>query len=787
MFRILLFALLILISPAFQAQNLPDSNLVSIVPKPVSMKPGKGEFIINRSTMILVKGNDEEVSRIAKFFADRIRYAGGPLLTVREMTKTDKKLPAIIFEKKSPGSFPGEESYELNVTGKQVMVSARSAAGLFRAVQTLFQLLPSEIVRHNLPLTYKEWAIPAVKISDYPRYSYRGMHLDVCRHFFPMEFIKRYIDLIAMYKMNTFHWHLTDDQGWRIEIKKYPKLMEVGAWRVDHEDLPWGGRPLQQPGEKATYGGYYTQDEIREIVRYAADRYITVIPEIEMPAHCVAALAAYPQLSCTGGPFTVPPGSYWPNVDIFCAGNDSVFTFLENVLEEVMGLFPSTYIHVGGDEADKTQWLKCPKCQDRIKSQGLKDEKELQSYFIKRIEKYIVSKNRKMIGWDEILEGGLAPEATVMSWRGLEGGIAAARQGHDAIMTPGSHCYFDHYQADPEFEPLAIGGFTTLKKVYSYEPTPAELTPAQAKHILGAQGNLWAEFIATPSHAEYMAFPRMIALAEVTWSPKVSRNWGDFQKRMQEQFIRLLKMKVNFSRGSFRVDVSTKLDTKTGTVNLLLGSEQFNVPIHFTLDGKDVTENSPAYTAPVEIKGNGIVRAGLFLNGKLREKTVEMPLIFHHAIGKPVKYISEYSYRYPASGNGSMTDGLRGTNNHRDGFWQGYHGNNAEMIIDLGKEMPINSVQVNFLQSQKSWIFLPEFVEFSLSTDGKKYHSFNEVLNKVSPKEEQTIIQPFNFQFMENSKARFIRVKAKNPAKCPSWHEGAGEDCWIFMDEVVVF
>ncbi|MCX6276779.1 MAG: family 20 glycosylhydrolase [Bacteroidetes bacterium] len=785
--RILLFALFFIIASSFQAENLPDSNLISIVPKPAMMKTGAGKFIINPSTLVLVKGNDEEVMRIAKFFADRIRYSGGPLLQAREFAKEDKNLPAIIFDRQLNRLSLPDEGYELKIAPKQVSIVAKTGAGLFHAVQTLFQLLPSEISGNNLPSTYKELALPVVKITDYPRYSYRGMHLDVCRHFFPKEFIKRYIDLIAMYKMNTFHWHLTDDQGWRIEIKKYPKLTEIGAWRVDHEDMPWNERPLQQPGEKATYGGFYTQDEIREIVQYAADRYITVIPEIEMPAHCVAALAAYPKLSCSGGPFTVPPGSYWPNVDIFCAGNDSVFAFLEDVLSEVMDLFPSKYIHIGGDEADKSEWLKCPKCQNRIKTERLKDEKELQSYFIKRIEKYIVSKNRKMIGWDEILEGGIAPEATVMSWRGVEGGIAAARQGHDAIMTPGSHCYFDHYQADPAFEPKAIGGFTTLKKVYSFEPTPAELTPAEAKHILGAQGNLWTEFISTPSHVEYMAVPRMIALAEVTWSPKKLRNWKDFQKRMQKQYIRLQRMKVNFSKGSFRVDVSTTFNPKTQTVNLILGSEQLNVPIHYTLDGNDVTPKSPVYTEAVNVKSNGVIRAGLFEDGKLREKAVEMPLIYHHAIGKPVKYLSEFSYRYPASGDEAMTDGLRGTVNHRDGFWHGYQGNNVDLIIDLGKVMPVNSVQTNFLQNQKSWIFLPEVVEYSLSSDGKKYHSFNEVLNKISQKEEQAIIQPFNFQFMENTKARYIRVKAKNPGKCPAWHEGAGEPSWIFIDEVVVF
>ncbi len=787
MHRLFFFCFSLLIPFGFQASNLPDSATISIVPKPVMMKPGTGKFVINRFTVVLVKDNDEEATKIARFFADRIRYSGGPLLEVKAMTKEDKNLPAIVFGMELNRTSLQQEGYELKITPKQVQLTAKTGAGLFHGIQTLLQLLPTEISGYSLPMTFKEFELPAVVITDYPRYPYRGMHLDVSRHFFPKEFIKRYIDLIAMYKMNTFHWHLTDDNGWRIEIKKYPKLMQIAAWRVDHEDKPWDKRPAQQPDEKATYGGYYSQDEIREIVKYAADRYITIIPEIEMPAHSVEVLAAYPQFSCTGGPFTVPTGSYWPNLDILCAGNDSVFTFLEDVLTEVMSLFPSKYIHVGGDEADKTNWKKCPKCQERIKTEGLKNEKELQSYFIKRMEKFIVSKNRKMIGWDEILEGGLAPEATVMSWRGVEGGIAAARQGHDAIMTPTSYCYFDYYQADPASEPKAIGGFTTLKKVYSYEPTPGELTAEEAKHILGAQGNLWTEFIPTTTQAEYMAVPRMIALSEVVWSPKSARNWSDFRHRLSSQFLRLQKMRINYCRGSWKVDVNTEFDKKSNSVRVILGSEQLDVPIRYTLDGNDVKPSSPIYTGPIQVTKNGVIKAGLFQDDKLKEKATEMPMIFHLAIGKPVKYLTNYSDRYPGAGNLALNDGLRGSINHRDGLWQGFLGNDIDLIIDLGREMPINSVQANFLQNQRSWIFLPVMVEYSLSSDGKKYHSFNEVLNSISPKEEQSFIQPFNFQFMADSKARYIRVKAKNLGKCPSWHEGAGEPCWMFADEIVVF
>lgn len=764
-----------------------DSTGLSIVPKPLSVKVLQDTFTISRLTVIAIPPGDPEIRTLATLLLERIRWAGGPLLTIRELTTGEKDFQGILLKKHATRSTKEEEGYRLQISRKRLVLSAKSGHGLFYGIQTIFQLMGAEICCYNLPMTYTEWKIPCVDIRDYPRYSYRGMHLDVCRHFFPVSFIKKYIDLLAMYKMNTFHWHLTDDQGWRIEIKKYPGLTATGAWRVDHEDLPWNERPPQKQGEKATYGGFYTQDEIRDVVRYAAARYINIIPEIEMPAHCVSALAAYPQLSCTGGPFTVPAGSYWPNIDIFCAGNDSVFTFLQDVLAEVMELFPSSYIHVGGDEADKTNWKTCQKCQDRMHNEGLKDEKELQSYFIKRIEKFIISKNRKLIGWDEILEGGLAPEATVMSWRGIEGGIAAARQGHDAIMTPTSHCYLDYYQADPAFEPKAIGGFVTLRKVYSYDPTPEELSKQEARHILGVQGNLWTEFISDPSHAEYMVLPRMIALTEVGWSQKSARDWDDFRLRLRGQYLRLHKMKVNFSQGSFKVDVHTKWDPESRSMKLILGSEQLDVPIHYTLDGNGVTATSPVYTMPLDLNRNGVIRAGMFVGGTLKEKPVEMPFLYHHSIGRPVKYYTCYSYRYPGDGAGSLTDGLRGSSNHRDGLWQGFLGNDLDVVIDMGSEMPVNSVQVNFLQASRSWIFLPVVVEYSLSSDGKKYHSFNEVTHNVSQQEKEAVIQPFNFQFMAGTKARYLHVKAKNVKVCPAWHEGAGQSCWMFVDEIVVF
>lgn len=767
---------------SLSANQIPGS---SIIPKPVKLIQGKGTFRITDHTRLMYTAGNEEARRTARFLADHIQYSGGPVLTALGVGKITKKTEGIIFIIDGKSNLPSE-GYNLKITKKRIIIEGKTVSGLFYGLQSLLQLLPSDIYKMSPLAPGTTFEIPCLEIRDFPRFPYRGMHLDVSRHFFPKEFVMKYIDLLASYKFNTFHWHLTDDNGWRIEIKKFPKLMSVSAWRADRESFPWTGRQPEQPGERATYGGYYTQDEIREVVAYAKSRSVTIIPEIEMPAHCISALAAYPQLSCTGGPFTVPTGSYWPNIDIFCAGNDSVFDFLEDVLSEVTDLFPSQYIHIGGDEADKTRWKECPKCQARMKTEGLKDESELQSYFIKRIEKFIVSKNKKIIGWDEILDGGIAPEATVMSWRGIDGGIAAAKMDHDVIMTPGSHCYFDYYQADPLTEPKAIGGFTTLAKVYSYEPVPAELDPLQAKHILGAQGNLWTEFIPTPEHAEYMALPRMIALAEVDWTQKDLRNWDDFRERLLPQMKRLDTMGIHYSKGSFKIDVSTKFDKKTSALMVILTSEQPHAEIHYKLGGDDPKATDPLYTSPIPVKNNSYIKAGIFVNGILQGTIAAKSLIYHHAVGKKVIYKQPYSYRYTGGGDAALTDGLRGSVVHRDGGWQGYLGNDMDVIIDLGKVQPVNSVVVTFLQNTSAWIFFPDSLIVSLSSNKKHWHSINDQGNDTPKKTDQPVIKSFS-QTFPATKARYIRVRAKNTGVCPPWHEGKGEKCWLFADEIVVY
>jgi len=534
-------------------QKMPiEDQTLNLVPLPEKVEQYAGNFILGPETKILYAAGNEELQSIALFLSELIGPATGYALEVSE-TDMGKRSNYSITLLLDPETIEHDEGYSLSVESKSVLITGRAPAGVFYGIQTLRQLLPEQVEMENT-VEGVEWIAPCVEILDKPRFPYRGLHLDVGRHFFPASFIKRYIDLMALHKMNYFHWHLTEDQGWRIEINKYPKLTEVGAYRDETLVGHARQRPQEYDGER--YGGFYTQEEIKEVVEYAAQHYITVIPEIEMPGHSQAALAAYPELGCTGGPYEVATrwGVYG---EVFCAGNEQTFEFLENVFLEVIELFPGQYIHIGGDECPKVRWEECEKCQARIKEEGLADEHELQSYFIRRIEEFLIAHDRKLIGWDEILEGGLAPEATVMSWRGTEGGIAAAKEHHDVIMTPTSHCYLDYYQGDRETEPLAIGGYLSLDTVYSYEPVPEGLTEEEAKFILGTQGNVWTEYMETPEHVEYMVYPRACALAEIGWTPKRNKNFENFLDRMEGHYKRLQTMNVNIRKIERNTDLET--------------------------------------------------------------------------------------------------------------------------------------------------------------------------------------------------------------------------------------
>ncbi|PTN07823.1 family 20 glycosylhydrolase [Mangrovibacterium marinum] len=589
----ILLALVMLLFAACQ----PASNLkeVQIIPKPVSLNQTGKSLLINQGVRV-TSPDAELVSSVSYLQAQMLALPQAKWLS-------DNPAGVQIFIALDAG-IEQSEGYKL-VLGEQILLKGKTANGIIHGIQTLLQILQqAEESEQGL-------VVPQLSITDYPRFAYRGMHLDVSRHFFDAEFVKKYIDLIAMHKMNTFHWHLTDDQGWRIEIKKYPKLTEVGAWRVDHEDLPWNGRPAQKPGETASYGGFYTQEQIKDIVAYAAERGVNIIPEIDIPGHSAAAIASYPELSCRNAKIGVASGGQ-AEISIVCGGKDSVIEFYKNVLTEVMDLFPSKYIHIGGDEAWKEEWEKCPLCQKRIKQKKLKDEHGLQSYFIQQLDDFLVSHGRAMIGWDEILEGGLAENATVMSWRGESGGIKSAQMGHDVIMTPGDYCYFDYYQnPDKYLEPLAFNGLVTLSKVYNYEPVPAGLTADEARYVLGAQGNMWTEWMPSNEIAEYRALPRMTALSEVLWSPKELRDEPDFISRLEPFLDWLSERAYNFH-----------IPTPQGIFSQMIFMDEAKVELvnpwpfaalHYTLDGSEPTLDSPVYKQPLKVSETTTLKAAIFI------------------------------------------------------------------------------------------------------------------------------------------------------------------------------
>lgn len=605
----------------------------SVIPVPLKMEQGTGSFLLSEKTKLYTNLQGGE----AELWENYLKAL--PVQLKEARMKDRKQMLFLLITPKTP-QLPSPESYTLSVTPQRIEIRATSGAGLFYGMQTLLQLMQ--------PAGTGSYSIASVEIEDTPRFAYRGLMLDVSRHFSTKEFIKKQIDALAYYKINRLHLHLTDAAGWRLEIKKYPLLTDFAAWRTDPTWKKWwnGGRKYLRYDEPGASGGYYTQDDIREILEYARQHYITVIPEIEMPSHSEEVLAAYPQLSCSGEPYK--------NSD-FCVGNEETFTFLENVLTEVMELFPSEYIHVGGDEAGKSAWKTCPKCQKRMKDEHLANVDELQSYLIHRIEKFLNNHGRRLLGWDEILQGGIAPNATVMSWRGEEGGIAAVTSGHHAIMTPGAYCYLDSYQDAPYSQPEAIGGYLPLKKVYAYDPVPASLTAEQAKLVYGVQGNLWVEYIPTPEHVEYMIYPRMLALAEVAWSAPERKSWSDFHTRALSAVADLQK------KGYHPFDLSKEIGSR------------------------------PESLQPVS----------------------------HLALGKKVTYNSSYSPHYPAQGNTALTDGIRGDWTYGDGSWQGFISDNRlDVTIDMEKENPIHSITAAFMQVVGAEVFLPETVIISISDDG---------------------------------------------------------------------
>jgi hexosaminidase len=679
----------------------------------------------------------------------------------------------------------GEEYYNIYCVSNLLAITVQQPKGFFYSIQTLRQLIEKQPAKANA------YQIPAVGFSDYPRFAYRGMHLDVARHFFSVDEVKRYIDYLAFHKFNILHWHLTEDQGWRIEIKKYPRLTEVGAWR----NGTIIGRYPGKGNNNTPYGGFYTQEQIKEIVQYASNRHITVIPEIELPGHSSAAIAAYPELSCFPEEKTAIPANMISDKsktatgklvqetwgvfeDVFCP-TEYTFTFLENVLDEVMALFPSTYIHIGGDECPKEAWKKSAFCQQLMKEKGLKDEHELQSYFIQRVEKYINSKGRKIIGWDEILEGGLAPNATVMSWRGEEGGIAAAKQKHDVIMTPGSHCYFDHSQTRNE-DSVTIGSYLPVEKVYAYEPVPRELTKEEAPYVLGAQGNVWTEYITNMAKLEYMILPRMSALAEVLWSPREKRNWKNFEKRLPALIKYYDNWKANYSKAYYDLSATILPTPDNNGIYWKLQSKQPTAKIYYS-----VGKNKPAgsYREPLRVRSTSIVNAITVSNGKQEGNMVSQAFTFNRATGQKITLTGKPSDSYPGNGAFTLVDGVQNEKGFaRSGEFLGFLGADCEAVIDLGLMQSIGSVVVHALHQQASWIWQPLTLSIQVSADGINYTAMgftDDFVKKENGKGTMTVSS-------DAKQARYVKVKVENWGEIPAGNPGAGNKAWLFVDEIEV-
>lgn len=696
-----------------------ETAIVNLIPKPAQMEVSGGYFKVDTTYLF----RDEQ--------SDSIRFVLDESLKVNP------------------------EGYLLTVNDAGILLKAGTETGLFYGKQTLRQLLTPQ-------------GIPFVSIQDEPRFKYRGLHLDVSRHFFPKEEVMKLLDVMSYYKLNNLHMHLTDAGGWRIQMDKYPKLTTDVAFRTESDWRKWWDgrdRKYLPEGTPGAYGGYYTKDDIRDIVAYATAKHINILPEIEFPGHSDEVFFAYPELSCSGKPYQ--DGD-------FCIGNEKSFTFMEDVLSEVIDLFPSEYIHIGGDEAGKTAWKTCPKCQALMKKSGMKEVDELQSYMIHQAEEFLISKGRKLIGWDEILEGGLAPEATVMSWRGESGGIKSARMGHDVVMTPGNYLYFDFYQADPKTQPYAIGGYTLIKKVYSCNPVPTDsLTTEESKHIIGVQGNTWTEYIMDEKHLEYMMFPRALALAEMAWTPQEKRSWDEFKPRMNAHIPQLQRMGINTFTLSDELEVTMQVDTIKKQIDVLLDAEKYPAEIRYTTDGTIPSRVSSLYNGTIVVKDSAYIKAAIFKEGQMQGTPTEKKVDYHRGINKPIHYNSKLYSGYMAGGMNALLDGYRGGLTYLDGRWQGYL-NGLDCVVDMEVTTDLHQVSIRFMQLIGPGVFQPGEVELSTSEDGENFTSRGIVSTTISNKDPDLSFQEYTFN--GNWKARYVRLKATEV-----------NNAFIFADEIVIW
>ena len=747
------YLLFLIISLFFSCkQETIQLKEIGIIPKPLFQEMNKGVFVLDENIRFI---SDTELNQVSNYLKLYIEENYQVSFTPQKESKK------IVFT--SNDTISNEEGYELKIGENSILIASKNSKGAFYAVQSLLQLMP--IKSNGLAI-----AIPCLELQDEPQFKYRGMHLDVGRHFFSVDFIKKYIDLMARLKMNTFHWHLTEDQGWRIEIKKYPKLQEIAAFRNETLVGHYNNQPHQFDGKK--YGGFYTQEQIKEVVAYANTRQVTIIPEIEMPGHSQAAIAAYPALGCTGEQAEV--ATKWGVFDEVYCPKESTFKFLEDVIDEVVTLFPGKYIHIGGDEAPKTNWKKCAHCQRLIKEKGLKDEHGLQSYFIARMEKYINSKGKQIIGWDEILEGGLAPNATVMSWRGTSGAIEAAKEGHDVILTPGSHCYFDHYQSEDENEPLAIGGFLPLEKVYHFNPIPKELTEEESKYVLGAQGNVWTEYMKSEKQVEYMAFPRAIALSEVVWSSPEHKNYSDFINRLEQYQKRLDQLDVNYANHMY--SVKGELKNTEGNVTYQLNATSSSYPIYYATDK---SAPSKLYVNPIPVDSSMTIKAVILDSNAIALGAIfQQKINLHKGVGAKILIDKKPHPAYNAGGKNALINGISGNNKrYGDKEWLGFSGEDIEITIKFENPTNINSIATRFFNGNGQWIYAPKRVTLYVNDDDSTYSA------EVSVTDDLTAKVAVKFK---NTMVTSIRLKIPSFGIIPEGKQGAGHKPWTFIDEIII-
>lgn len=773
--KILAAAFTVLLGFSVQNADAQDANF-QVVPMPQSIQPSKsGNFTLDARTLITYPKGDKAMLRNAKYLAEFIKESTGLELAVTPAENIQQHCIRLSKALKNEN----KEAYNVRVNSDIILIDGASDAGVFYGIQTLRKSLPTGNTAKVM--------IPGVEINDAPRFGYRGAMLDVARHFVSKDSVLRFIDMLALHNINRFHWHLTDDQGWRVEIKKYPKLTKIGSTRsetvIGHNSGKFDGKP---------HGGFYTQKELKQIVKYAQERYITIIPEIDLPGHMMAALAAYPELGCTGGPYEVLK-QWGVSEDVLCVGNDKTLKFVDDVLAEVCKIFPSKYFHVGGDECPKVRWADCPKCQKRIKDNHLEAdgkhtaEERLQSYMINHAEKTLNKLGRQLIGWDETLEGGLAPNATVMSWRGEAGGFEAVRQNHDVIMTPNTFLYFDYYQTDQiDKEPMAIGGYLPIERVYSYEPIPAKMTPQEAKHIIGVQANCWTEYMKTYKQVEYMELPRMAALAEIQWCDPKHKDFDAFTGRLKRLMDVYDVKGYNYSHVIYNARISFETDMDKHVSVVTLGSFD-KAPVYYTLDGSEPIANSLRYTEPLVIKNSTKVRAAV-ITDKWQSPEVSGDIQFNKATAHHITLLQEPNSGYAFTGAPLLIDGLTTKDlNFRNGRWIGFNPNDLEAVIDFETETEISEAAINTNVQPGDWIFDARGFEVYGSLDGKEYTQLAAESYPVmtedtgSLQEVRTHVLKFN-----PTKVRFVKVKVLSEKVIPEWHGAKGKEGFLFVDEIVL-